>query len=233
MANQLAYSKKSIVDLSKDTVKVTYETVERNGSRLSLVGRARAGFEYNFKTTGDTIQCEQLQLGLRVSSSNTSDTTRYNGNIAVLLQVQYWKETIDSAGVITGYTDGDYDVIKLYPYLESETDGYFNIYNIDTQDKYIKRVYVEFINLGESTITFDKVTLNYSITVSQAVVETVGFDISLLGVTWHPNGFEIEYNGNDNNDKFYWNGDEHDELNGINVNGLKLIYMRNSNEILE
>lgn len=233
MANQLAYSKKSIVDLSKDTIKVSYETVERDGSKLSLVGRARVGFEYNFDTNKNTINSESLQLALKVRSSNNKDTTRYNGNIAVVLNIQYWNEELDSAGVVTGYTDGEYDIAKVFPYLTSEKEGYTDVYTFSIQNKYIKTIYIEFINLGESTITFDKVTLNYSITVSQAVVETVGFDISLLGVDWYPNGFKLSYDGNSNEDNFYWNGDEHDELNGINVNKLKLIYMRNHVELLE
>jgi hypothetical protein len=234
MANQVAYSRKSIINLSKDTIKVSYGTVERNGSNLSLVGRARCGFEYNFNTTGETIRADQLQLQVTVASSNSDGNTRYNSNIAVLMQVQYWEEVIDSAGAITDYVDGTYDVFKVFPYLVTESDGYNDIYNFSISSAYIKSIYIEFINLNEEdTITFSDVSLLYSITVSQAVAETVGFDISLLGVDWYPNGFKVTYDGSDTDDKFYWNGDEQDELNGINVNGVKLIYMRNHNELLE
>jgi hypothetical protein len=234
MANQVAYSRKSIINLSTDSIKVSYGTVERNGSSLSLVGRARCGFEYTFKTTGDTIRADQLQLQVTVSSSDDNGNTRYNSNIAVLMQVQYWEEVIDGAGAITDYIDGTYDVFKIFPYLVTESDGYNDIYTFNISSAYIKNIYIEFINLNnEDTITFDNVRLLYSITVSQAVAETVGFDISLLGVDWYPNGFKVTYDGSDTDDKFYWNGDEHDELNGINVNGVKLIYMRNHNELLE
>ena len=88
-------------------------------------------------------------------------------------------------------------------------------------------------NRLEKTITFEEVSLNYSITVSQAVAETVGFDISLLSVDFYPNGFKIAYDGTDAVDKFYWNGDEHDNLNGINVKGVKLIRIGNYTELLE
>lgn len=234
MANQVAYSRKSIVDLSKDAIKVSYGTVTREGNRLNLEGRARCGFEYEYKTTGDTIKSEQLQLQLTVQSSNNDDTTRYNSNIAVLIHVQYWKEVVDGAGAITDYTDGLVNVFKIYPYLISETEGYNDIYTISISSDYIKSIYIEYINLNEnSTVTFSNVSLLYSITVSQAVAETVGFDISLLGVDWYPNGFQVAYDGSDTTDKFYWNGDEQDELNGINVNGVKLIYMRNHSELLE
>lgn len=234
MANQVAYSRKSIIDLSKDTIKVSYGTVERNGSKLNLVGRARCGFEYTFNTTGDTIKADQLQLQVTTSSSNSDGNTRYNSNIAVLMQVQYWEEVIDSAGAITDYIDGTYDVFKIFPYLVSESDGYNDIYTFNINSAYIKSIYIEFINLNtEDTVTFDNASLLYSITVSQAVAETVGFDISLLGVDWYPNGFKVTYDGSDTDDKFYWNGDEQDELNGININGVKLIYMKNHNELLE
>lgn len=233
MANQVAYNKKSIIDLSKDTVKVSYNTVERDGSKLSLVGKARCGFEYSFNTTSGAIKSEHLQLVLKAKSSNSEDVTRYNGNIAVLLHVQYWEEIIDSSGAVSGYSDGLFDVYKIYPYLTSENDGYFDIYTFDVENEYIENIYIEFINLSDSTVTFDEVTLNYSITVSQAVAETVGFDISLLGVDFYPNGFKVTYDGVDTSDKFYWNGDENDNLNGINVNGEKLIYINNHSELLE
>ena len=233
MANQVAYSKKSIIDLSKDTVKVSYNTVERDGSKLSLVGMARCGFEYSFNTTSGAIKTEHLQLVLNVKSSNSEDMTRYNNNIAVLLHVKYWQETVDSSGIVNGYTSGVVDVYKIYPYLTSESDGYFDTYTFDIENDYIESIYIEFINLSESTVTFDNVSLNYSITVSQAVAETVGFDISLLGVDFYPNGFKVSYDGSDTSDKFYWNGDENDELNGINVNGTKLIYINNHSELLE
>lgn len=233
MANQVAYSSKSIINISKDTPKVTYNNVEIEGNQVKLVGKARAGFEYSFKSSGDTIKSDNLLLGLKVISSNLEDITRYNGNISVLIHIQYWEEIIDSAGIITGYTDGEIDIFKLFPYLSSEKEGYFDEYNLILKNNLIKNIYIEFINLSESVITFDKITLNYSITVSQAIVESVGFDISLLGVNWYPNGFMLEYAGNDNKDKFYWNGDEKDELNGINVNGVKLIYMRNHSELLD
>lgn len=234
MANQVAYSRKSIINLSTDSIKVSYGTVERSGNNLSLVGRARCGFEYTFRTTGDTIQTEQLQLQVTASSSNSNGNTRYNSNIAILLQVQYWEEVIDSAGAITDYIDGVYDVFKVFPYLVIESDGYNDIYTFSVDSAYIKSIYIEFINLNEEdTITFSGASLLYSITVSQAVAETVGFDISLLGVDWYPNGFKVTYDGSDTDDKFYWNGDEQDELNGINVNGVKLIYMKTHTELLE
>lgn len=233
MANQVAYSHKSIINLSTDNIKVSYGTVERIGSNLRLVGRARCGFEYTFKTTGDTIQTEQLQLQVTASSSNSNGNTRYNSNIAILLQVQYWEEVVDGTGTITDYTDGVYDVFKVFPYLVRE-DGYNDIYTFSVDSTYIKSIYIEFINLNEEdTILFSSVKLLYSITLSQAVAETIGFDISLLGVDWYPNGFKVTYDGSDTDDKFYWNGDEQDELNGINVNGVKLIYMKNHNELLE
>lgn len=233
MANQISFSNKSIINLLTDTVKVSYETVERNGESLSLIGRARCGFEYNFDTSGNSLSCEHLQLSLDVNSSDINDNTRYSENVVVLINVQYYEEVLDGSGVVIDYTDGNIDTFKLYPYLLHETDGYNNLYTLDLEDRLVKSIYVEFINLGDTDVTFRNVSLSYSLTVSQSVAETVGFDISLLGVTWHPNGFEIAYSGNDNTDKFYWNADENDELNGINVNGVKLIYMRNSSELLE
>lgn len=233
MANQVAYSRKSIIDLSKDDIKVSYNTIEREGNILKLIGKARAGFEYQFSNSNEAIKTEHLQLGLKVKSSNNDDTTRYNGNVAVLVHLQYWEEVIDQSGVLTGYTEGETDVYKIFPYLTSEKDGYFDIYTIDTKNNLLKTIYLEYINLSESTITFEEVSLNYSITVSQAVAETVGFDISLLSVDFYPNGFKIAYDGTDAVDKFYWNGDEHDNLNGINVNGVKLIRIGNYTELLE
>ena len=88
MANQVAYSKKSIIDLSKDKVKDSHNTIERSGGKLSLVGEASCGFEYTFPTTGKTLMADHLQLELTTTSDNNTDITRYNRNIAVLINIK-------------------------------------------------------------------------------------------------------------------------------------------------
>ena len=234
MANQVAYSKKSIIDLSKDKVKDSHNNIERSGGKLSLVGEASCGFEYTFPTTGKTLMADHLQLELTTTSDNNTDITRYNSNIAVLINIKYWEEKVEQSGAVSGYKEGKVDTYKIFPYLKkNESEGYFNTYNIDLDNKYVKSIYIKYINLSESTITFNKVKLHYSLTVSQAVAETVGFDISLLGVDFYPNAFQVAYDGTDENDKFYWNGDENDNLNGINVNNVKLIYIKNHTELLD
>lgn len=235
MSEEVAYSRNSIVNIDKDNIKVSYGTVNKDGNKVELINRARCGFEYSFDTSSKILKCKQLLLGLSVKSTNEQAVSRYNGNIALLVQIQYWKEQVDSAGAVTGYTDGNIEIIKLYPYIKGETDGYIDSYIIQTNsNEYIKTIYIEMISLDEeNTITFYDVTLYNSITVSQAISDTIGFDISFLGVDWYPNGAELAFNGSDETIKLYWNGDEYDEFNGIDVNHEGFIYSRNHSELLE
>ena len=119
MANQVAYSKKSIVDLSKDKVKDSHNTIERSGGKLSLVGEASCGFEYTFPTTGKTLMADHLQLELTTTSDNNTDITRYNSNIAVLINIKYWEEKVEQSGAVSGYKEGKVDTYKIFPYLKT------------------------------------------------------------------------------------------------------------------
>ena len=233
MADQVAFSVKSITDLKKDTVNIISGSVTAENGIVSIAGIGSAYLSFDYKYTGDTIMTNSLQLKIKVGSNNSADNTRYNDDIALKLRVQYWSAETDSAGAVTGYVDGNYSNFIIYPYLTGETEGYTDTFVLDIDSQYIKNIYIELDNKSADTINFSKLELYYGVTVSQAVAETIGFDISLIGVDWYPNGFQVNYSNSDTSDKFYWNGDENDNLNGINVNGEKLIYMRNHTELLQ
>ena len=74
MANQIAYSRKSIINLSGDSIKVSYGTVEKTGGELSLKGRARCGFEYTFKT-GFWYPFDQNEYGVELHSGDECEVT--------------------------------------------------------------------------------------------------------------------------------------------------------------
>ena len=233
VADQVAFSVKSITDLKKDTVNTISGSVTTENGVVSIAGAGSAFLSFDYKYSGDTIRSNNLQLKIKVASNNSADNTRYNDEIAIKLRVQYWLAETDGAGAVTGYVDGNYSNFTIYPYLTGETEGYTDTFVLDIEDQYIKNIYIELDNKSADTVSFSKLELYYGVTVSQAVAETIGFDISLIGVDWYPNGFQVIYSNSDTTDKFYWNGDENDNLNGINVNGEKLIYMRNHTELLQ
>lgn len=234
MSDQVALSNKSLINLSSDTPVSTIGSVSVVNSQISMGAESQAIFEYNYNTSGESsVDTQGLQLDLRVNSSDPSTNTRYTDIIKVILQIQYYNEETDSNGNLTDYVDGNIDQFLIIPYLDSESKGYINSYQIPVDNRYIKKISVIYTNNSNDSIVISEVSLRYTMTVSKAIYETVGFDISLVSVEWHPNGFRLVYDGAENDDRFYWNGNQQDELNGIDVNHVKLIAINNHLELLE
>ena len=237
MANQVAFSNASIIDLTKDSIEDSSGTVSLSAGILTMSGTARAVFEYEYNTTSNQLSSDSLQLSLLCKCEDI--TTRYNDKLYVNIYITYYEATTDENGNITGYAIGDTDNFTFWPYTkeELEDEGVSNVvntYNLSIEPTLIKKIRVEYcFETTSDTVRIQEVSLNYSITVSQAVSETIGFDISLDRVDWYTNGFRLTYANSSGEDRFYWNGDEHDNLNGINVNGEKLIYMETHNELLD
>lgn len=235
MARQRDYSSFSIIDLNKDTPVETSGTVSVVNTEITLTGVSRAVYEYDYNTTSNPLSAESLQF---IFFADSSLATRYAADVYVCFYVTYWQETKDEGGNVTGYEEGATDSFTLYPYMRSEAVEVgipdTNIYTLYLQDLQIKKIRIEYTSISETeTVKYIDPSLNQSVSVSQAISEAVGFDISLERVDWYTNGFRLTYANTSNEDRFYWNGDEHDNLNGINVNGEKLIYMETHNELLD
>lgn len=233
MAEELSFSSKSIINLLKNDAVYIKGSVGRTSNSLVVNSGSAVGFEYNYNTGNNILKAQKLLFSIKVMSSNSDDISRYNENISITLRVQYYKKEVDSSGATTGYKDGKFRIFEIMPYLENETDGKIIEYTFDIGDEYIKQIYLEIDNNGDSQISLYDDSLYYSIELSKAVSDTMSFAVSLLGVSFYPNGFTLDYNGTDDTDKFYWNGDSNDELNGVDLNHEKLIYIKTHTELLD
>lgn len=235
MSNQITYSSNSTVDLWKDQMVESSGSATLSTGIIYLSGTARAVFEYEFNTTSYQLQADSLQFNLEALGNIT---TRYNNKLYICFYVTYWQEVLTN-GTVSGYEEGKTDSFTIYPYVHSEMEEAGNLegvnsYTLQIRQNLIKKIRIEYCLVTEGdAVQIKNVQLNNSVSVSSAISEAVGFDISLERVDWYTNGFRLTYANSSGEDRFYWNGDEHDNLNGINVNGEKLIYMETHDELLD
>ena len=224
---QITYSKKSLINIKKDIAlsSTSNTSVDKSEGIIKIINSGKVVYLYEYNTE-KARDAEKLKFSCSLTDNNSDGNSLYNGNTHVNIIVQYYTE-------INGeYADGSIERFYLYPYFSNESKRKSIEIELSNSNK-IKSIQVEYVSNNAGIVEFSGVKLKYSIDVSDAVAETVGFDISLLAVDWYPNGFKVSYNGVDGEDKFYWNSDENDELNGINVNNEKLIKFTNHSDLLD
>ena len=234
MAGQVALSAQSMINLSTDTPASTQGTVTRQNGQVIISGQSAIGFNYDFETSGAlSLRTQGLNFNIRLkAATGVTGQSRYNNIVRVLIAIQYYKEVL-SDGVLTGYESGGIEQFNIIPYYDNETGGYIYSYDLETNSGLIQRIFIGLYNESESnTVTFYGDSLYYMMTVNEAISKAVGFDVSLDIVDWYPNGFKLTYSG-DQEDRLYWNGDENDNLNGVDVNHNKLILSRDHTELLD
>lgn len=168
MDNEIVWNKKSIIDLAKDTYKDKNGNISLSGSTLSIGRNSYITYEYDFGNTGEIIKTKHLCLSANMSSNNTSLETRYNENMYVELVLQYWKE---DDGSDTGFSSGNFDTIKIYPYSRNEGDGYTKDNIVSIRNDYVKKLKVKIAvgDIGDN----DKFTLSGVLLRTEATLEEI------------------------------------------------------------
>lgn len=225
--SEIAYSKDSIIDLFNDTPFTTTGSVVQNSDSLVIGTDSKVGFKYQFDTNTNAFISEGFQLQLTLYTSS-SDTTYDGDDISVLIRVRYYTE------VEGAYQVGKYEYNVILPYLWSERSDYIDSFDIELDsNSFIESIYLEIKNTSGQSITITSDKLLYKVSLSQAIVDTVNSYLSLMSFDVHPNGFALNYEGTEGQLRLYWNGDENDNLNGIDVNHEKLISIVQHSEPLE
>lgn len=174
MDTQVSWSKNSIIDISSDPIYNQEGTVTKAALALTLGPTSKASFQYTYGQDEKLIRTNKLRAILIATSSDTNQLTRYNNNIEVEIQIQYYEEQINtSTGETAGFTDGSYDNSYIEPYLQSESrDGLIDEFIIDIENKFIKTILVTFINKSQNTITFRSPRLYPSLDVEDTIKES-------------------------------------------------------------
>lgn len=175
MDTQIAWSKKSILDIQTDQPYNQSGQVSIQGSRLTLGENSWVSYIFTYGQSRELIRSNKLKLNIPLTSANTDILTRYKDNIRVDIEIQYYKEEENSEGDIVDYSDGHYDTITVTPYFTHERSGntgYTDEFISDIDNLYIKSILVTFRNQSETSITYQVPRLYPSLDAVQAVKES-------------------------------------------------------------
>ena len=232
LANEITYSTSSILNIFTTNPSGYSGSYTQSASSLVLGPSSAVTFSLSFNTSSNPLNSESLQLQIVLGTENVSLSSLYSSDVSVSISVEYFDETTDANGTVTSYVDGPTDLLTFFPFysFETSTQGYSSSFTSSLKGLYIKSIAVTFYNKLSSSITIRRFLLQNSQTLSQAVTNTLSFDVAINSITWHPNAFTLDYTGAEQL-VLYWNGDAAtDSLNGINVGGKRLIRFNDSQE---
>ena len=198
MDTQTSWSRSSITNVALDTINSQSGNASKSGSNIIINKNGSISFLYSYGHTEGNLRTNKFQLNLNIASNNSNEVTRYNTNLAVDIQIQYYEEVLDKNGDVTGYTDGQYDCLSVFPYITSERDGYIKEFIVDLENKYIKNILVTFRYDGENTINIYNPRIYYSMDAVDSVKDAgiVGSAAHIANMSIYDDGIVVYYEDN-------------------------------------
>lgn len=176
MTESLVWNKKSIMDLTIDTMIESTGTATLSDGSLTLGANSSCEFSYTFDTTDNIMETSDLKFILNVINSNETVSSRYDESVQIEAYIQYYEKTVDSSGNITGYLLGGNDTYQINPYFRHEVEGYTDTYEVNIDKNMLSHITIYFINMSENSITFIKPQLFNSMSIMDAIDEYGGGD---------------------------------------------------------
>lgn len=174
MANNVVWSEDSIVNIQTDKPVSQSGEISIQGPSIQLGSLSSIVYKYDFGAEGQTVRTNTLQFSSRVVTSKVGAITRYNEYIKVSLKIQYYEASEDDP---TGYIPGNYQLVNIYPYLETERDGYIRDIPVTISDsQFIKSIEFKIStnDIGENTVTIDNIKLLKSLSLTEIAEEYGG-----------------------------------------------------------
>lgn len=174
MTESLVWNKKSIMDLTIDTMIESTGTATLSDGSLTLGANSSCAFSYTFDTTNNIMETSDLKFILNVINSNETVSSRYDESVQIEAYIQYYEKTVDSSGNITGYLLGGNDTYQINPYFRHEVEGYTDTYEVNIDKNMLSHITIYFINMYDNTITFVNPRVFNSMSVMDAIDEYGG-----------------------------------------------------------
>lgn len=174
MAESIVWNKKSIINMSKDTI------IESEGSAviidksLVLSAKSKARFSYTIDTGSKVVETSKLKFILEVINSNEEINSRYDESVQVEAYVYTHEVTKDANGDVSVGLAGHAQSYQINPYFKHEKLGYIDKYELDIENSAIYNVTIDFINMSENEVTFVNPLLYNSMTILNAIDEYGG-----------------------------------------------------------
>lgn len=190
--NDTIWSNDSIINIISDTPSSQTGTVSISGSRVTLGSLSSIEYTYDYGYEGTILRTNSLLIKCRASCSDSSLETRYNEYLAVEISIRYWKQDSESE---TGYVEGNWSKLRVYPYFSSENEGYTIDIPADITLDYIDTIKIKILtgNLGTETVTVSLLDVYWEMSISEVINEYSG------NKQWK--SFDA-YNGDETGDRF-------------------------------
>lgn len=240
MNNTVTYASKSICNLvDNQIVTQTGDVTKNSNGSIELGKNSKCAFEYTYDSTLK-MKFDSLKVVCTTSEDSNTMISRYNNNVRVEIEIDYYKEDINENGVYQGYIAGKRQFIRFYPYFTHEEEVKLGSQECLCQgDLYVKRILIEFVyeNGASNSVTFNKFLLYNSRTTSQVVTDTYGLTIALAKVVGYTDGCRLYYDGEETPTTLQWQDDGTGVFTGVKVNpgedNEKLITFERKNQILD
>lgn len=176
MADNIVFSKESLLDVTTDPVGGLGD-YSIDGTVVTLPQNAYVKYTKTFDTENNKLQTKALRFTIVAKSEDQTLSTRYKDNIRLDAYIQYYKEITNEDGEITGYEDGELDLVSILPYLFSERiDGWVISYDIDIREDLIKSIEITLLNAFTSDIQLLNPQIFPGMTVMEAIEKYVPTD---------------------------------------------------------
>lgn len=188
------YNKKSLINIAVDEYEELKGTITRNNSNISLSPNSACRFKFEYLFAKDNLKTSSLLISYSVHSSEQGIISRHNPNVKVNLHIRYYKE--DNSGTVTSYIPGPVSSYQLYPYYNTEKDGFISKANLNIENTLVKYLYVDLINDGASEVVFNGLSIYKEQTTSEIVQDALGglsLNEIIKSVDTYNNGFVVYY----------------------------------------
>lgn len=139
MADSTAYKKKSIINIGKNRFTVNEGTVVRINKTLKLNANSKCTFSYSY-TKAKPLSSTKLKCIYDIFTSDESESSRYNNNLQIILNIKYFNSKYDDDSDSDDLTNGKIQTIQIIPYNNREKTGEYEFDEIDCVSNYIKHI---------------------------------------------------------------------------------------------
>lgn len=172
-SNNTIWSEDSIINIISDSPSSQTGTISISGSRVTLGSLSSIEYTYDYGYEGTILRTNSLLIKCRASCSNSDLETRYNEYLAIEISIRYWKQDSDSE---TGYIEGNWSKLRVYPYFSSENEGYTIDIPADITLDYIDTIKIKILtgDLGTETVTVSLLDVYWEMSISEVINEYSG-----------------------------------------------------------
>lgn len=175
MARADVYKKKSIVNISKDDYTVNTGSVTRSGNTLNFSSNSRCTFSKSY-TKKKPLTSSKLKVEYNLGLTGSDISTRYNNNIQINLNIEFYNGTYNESTENTKLTDGKKKTIQIIPYKNNENTGGYKFEEIELESNYIKSIDIIIAYYGSGSMRLNNLGIYVTVIGDESSVTEIDDD---------------------------------------------------------